>query len=407
MGTLLTRRLARLTATLILMLGVLALGHFGGAPRAEAQVPASSGATTFCTTALDFSVLWPQVNLSVPGQPFFDDGNNDGIADLLQVGRAKLPTLASNLEVLATEAPANLRNGLRTMAADVQTLAGEPAPATAAQSRQEVAPIQSVASTTQTRMHALKCDNKVHAANAAADSSADSSSGNSSGSSDKGRTSAAVGLFVLLNVPLIRRIWRHGRRPTITNDGSGFRGNLRRWKIQTITGRVLNVQRHTTTSTSTSTPVQPGGQVSVRTITTIRETIRLELSDGGQTDVSLVNFEAAPTNGDEITVCVGHKGSRAVTFAVLNHTTRRELVKAQNLFSLREGGTFRQTWFLLGLIFSSFVSMFIAVFLGAPWLIAAWLVLMILFVVVSRRGVGVDMQPIWRRGNAELQLLRA
>ena len=325
----------------------------------------------------------------------------------MQVGHAKLPSLASDLEALASKAPANLQNGLRTMAADVQTLAREPVPATAAQSRQEVAPIESPASTMQTRIHALKCDNRVQAANSAAASSADSSGGNSSGSSDKGRTGAAVALFVLFNVPLIRRIWRHGRRPTITDDGSGFRGNLRRWKIQTITGRVLNVQRHTTTSTSTSTSVQPGGQVSVQSITTVRETIRIELSDGRQTDVSLVNFEAAPTIGDEITVCVGHKGSKAVTFAVLNHTTRRELVKAQNLFSLREGGSFRQIWFLLGLIFSSFISIFIAVFLGAPWLIAVWLGLMILFVVVSRRGVRVDMQPLWRRANAEVQLLRA
>jgi hypothetical protein len=390
------------------MLGVLALGFLGSWPRAGAQVPASSGANlTFCTVALDFSVRWPQVNLAVPRQPFFSDGNSDGIADLLQVGHAKLPALASDLEALASYTSSNLHNDLRVMAADAQTLAGEPVPATPAQSRQEAAPIEALASTVQPRIKALKCDNKVQAANSAAASSADSSRGNSSGSSNKGRTGAAVALFVLFNVPLIRRIWRHGRRPAITDDGSGFRGNLRRWKIQTITGRVLNVQRHTTTSTSTSTPVQPGGQVSVHTITTVRETIRLELSDGRQTDVSLVNFEAAPTIGDEITVCVGHKGSRAVTFAVLNHTTRRELVKAQNLFSLREGGSFRQIWFLLGLIFSSFVSIFIAVFLGAPWLIAVWLGLMILFVVVSRRGVRVDMQPLWRRANAEVQLLRA
>jgi hypothetical protein len=32
---------------------------------------------------------------------------------------------------------------------------------------------------------------------------------------------------------------------------------------------------------------------------------------------------------------------------------------------------------------------------------------MILFVVVSRRGASLDMQPLWRRANAEVQLLRA
>ena len=401
-----TRILARLVATLLLMLGAITLGPFGNAPPASGQLARSGGATpAFCTAVLAFDVRWPQINLDFPGQPLFNDGNNDGIADLLQVGHAKLPSLASDLAVLASEAPSDFQSGLRTLATDAQTLANEPASATAAQSTQEVGPIERAASVVQRSLKTQDCRAKVKDLSSAAASSTNQSGTDSLGSSRQGVMFLAVAFFLLLNFPLIRRVWRHRRRSTLNNEGTRFIGNLRRWKIQTTKGRVLNVQRQSIKSTSRT--YEPDGHVSVKTTTTVRETIRLGLSDGSQTDMTLVNFLASPTIGDVVTTCVAHKRSRAVTFALLNHVTDASVVRAQNLYSLRGGGTIRQTIFFLGLIFGSLISIVVAVFSGASWLLTVWIGLIIIFALESRRGASTDLLPLWRRANAEVEPLRA
>jgi hypothetical protein len=388
---------------MILMLGAVIVGGVDDAPQAYAEMPTSfAAASAFCTAVFAFGVRWPQVNLDSPGQPFFSDGNNDGIADLLQVARGRLPTLASDLDALAGQAPPGLQGGLHAVAGDVKALVGQPAPATAEQSRQEVWPIERSAAAVQRDLRTIGCQAKAAGTTPAGESDVPDS-----GSSEQGRTSIVVVLFVLLNLPLIRRVWRHLRRPALKNDGSRFSGNLRRWKIQTITGSVLNVRTNSVTSTSGG-HVSPDGLVTPRTTTTTTyETMRLALADGGQTDVTLVNFMASPSVGDLVTVCVGRKRSKALEFALLNHTTGQEIVEDQNLFSLREGGAVRQTIFVLGLIFGSLLSMVIAVFGDAPWLIAVWLGLMIAFVFGSRRGGSIDMQPLWRRASTETQPLRA
>lgn len=165
MITLPSRLLARIAAILFLTLSAITVGRFGGAPLAYAETPTTSGATLrFCTDLLAFDIRWPTVNLDYPRVPFFNDGNNDGIADVLQVGRASLPSIASDLEVLANEAPSNLENGVRTIAADIQALANEPAPANAAQSRQEVEPVERVASVVQPGVKAENCVEMVQGA---------------------------------------------------------------------------------------------------------------------------------------------------------------------------------------------------------------------------------------------------
>lgn len=382
------------------LLSVLAAA--GPATAAAARTPNSSN-LAFCTALLNFDTGWPQVNLDHPGQPFFNDGNNDGIADLLQVGRAKLPSLGSGLEVLATQAPSNLRSGLRTLAKDVQTLAKERAPATAAQSSQEVKPVEQLASGVQRDLRGTGCLAKVKAANAAADQAEEGTSG----SSGQGKTSAVVLVFLLVNLPLIRRVWRHSRRPAVKGDGSGFKGNLRRWKIDTTTGEVLNVQRDSVMSASASGPIGPGGYIPVTTVTTTTEVVRLRPADGPPKSVPLVNFSAYPTEGDVVTVCFGLKGSKRVPFALLNHTTRGQVVQLQNLFGFREGGTVRQIIMVFGLIFGGLVTALLAVFGGALWLIAVWLGLMVMFAVTSRREASIDMRPLWRRANAQRERLPA
>jgi hypothetical protein len=390
----------RYAAIVVLLAAALLVGP---AVRAHAQAPWVGASQGFCTALLDFDTHWPQVNLDFAGQPFFNDGNNDGIADLLQIGHAKLPSLASGLDALAGEAPSDLQRGLRTMASDARTLAKQAAPTTASQSSREAKPIETVASGVQRDLKATNCLGRVTAANAAADAAADGSSA----TGDDGRTAAAVILFLLVNLPLIRRVWRHARKPAVNADGSRFKGNLRRWKTETTTGRVLNVQRESVTRAFAGGPVDAAGYVPVSSTTTTTETVRLGLADGSQRDVALVNFSAFPSGGDLVTICLGHKRSRVVAFAVLNHTTRSQIVQLQNLFSLREGGTVRQVLFVFGLIFGALATAFIAVFIGAPWLLAVWLVLVVLFVVGSRREASIDLKPLWRRASAEVEPLRA
>jgi hypothetical protein len=382
----------------ILMTGAIALGCFAGIPLASAQPLASGGGSSaFCSDVHSFDVAWPQVNLDVPHQPFFSDGNNDGIADFLQLHHAELPQLGSQLAILASYASsAELRTRMGTMASDAGALAKEPAPVTAAQSSQEAAPIERVAAAVQPTLKA-KCPlpKNLYAASA---NSTGQTAGDTSGSSDQGKTAAVVAVFLLLNLPIIRRIWRYRQAPHLRADGSGFAGNLRRWKVETITGQVLNVERESV--------ITGGGHSAnggfLRVTTTVYETIRLALGDGRQRDVQLTNFMASPHKGDVLTVCVGRKGSRSTTFAVLNHTTGQQTVHPQNVFGFREGGTWRQLIFLMGLIFGSLISMFIAVFGGAPWLIVVWFALLLTFGLLARRSGRIsDMQPLWNRSRAE------
>jgi hypothetical protein len=186
----------------------------------------------------------------------------------------------------------------------------------------------------------------------------------------------------------------------VNTDGSRFTGNLRRWRIETVTGSVVKVRTTPVVSTSWTDGTR-------HTTTTIYETIRLALPGGRQTDMTLVDFNASPSDGDLLTVCVGRKRSKSSEFAVLNHTTGQQVVHVQNLFALREGGTVRQIIFVFGFIFGSLLSVLVAVFGGAPWLIAVWLGLAIAFVLGTRREASMDTRPLWRRGSAEIQPLRA
>lgn len=374
------------------------------APASAADARTANGsAPPFCTALLNFDVGWPQVNLDHPGQPFFNDGNADGIADLLQIGRAKLPSLGSGLETLAAQAPSNLRGGIRTLATDVHALAKERAPATAAQSSQEVKPVEQVASRVQRDLRRTDCLAKVTAANAAADRAEEGTSG----SSGQGKTSAAVLVFLLVNLPLMLTIWRHRRRPAVRQDGSGFTGKLRRWKIDTTTGPVVDYQPHTVTRTIPGGPDGHGGYLASRTVTTLTEVLRLDPADGPDRAPHLVNFEAYPSKGDVVTFCVARRRSKRIPFVLLNHTTKNQVLQLQALFEVTQGGTARQVIMVFGLIFGGLVTAFIAVFGGALWLVAVWLGLMVMFVVTIRREASIDTLPLWRRANAQRDMLPA
>jgi len=66
----------------------------------------------FCAAEAQFSTQWATANLDTPGEPFLDDGNADGITDVLQIHRETIPEIAASLEALAARAPAELQNAL-------------------------------------------------------------------------------------------------------------------------------------------------------------------------------------------------------------------------------------------------------------------------------------------------------
>jgi len=282
-------------------------------------------------------------------------------------------------------------------------LAKERAPATAAQSSQEVKPVEQVATGVQRDLRGTGCLAKVRAANAAADQAEEGVSG----FSGQGKTSAVVLVFLLVNLPLILTVWRHRRRPAVKQDGSGFTGKLRRWRIDTTTGPVVDYQAHPVTRTIPGGPDGHGGYLPSRTVTTLTEVVRLDPADGPDRVAPLDNFSAYPTKGDVVTVCVARKRSKEVTFALLNHTTRKQDVQLQELFTITQGGTARQVIMVFGLIFGGLVTAFVAVFGGALWLIAVWLGLMVMFVVTIRREASIDTRPLWRRATAQREMLPA
>lgn len=385
----------------IVATGALLTTLAAAGPATAARTFNGSTPLAFCSALVNFDAQWPQIDLQFPDQPFFNDGNNDGIADMLQVGRAKLPSLGSGLEGLARQAPPALQSGLRTLGADVQALARERAPSTAAQSSREVLPVEQVASGVQHDLKATGCLAKVQAANTAADHAGESPAG----SSGQDAALAVLLVFAVVNLPLIGRVWRHARRPATTRDGSRFKGNLRRWKIETLTGEVLHVDRTSEIHASYGAAAGPGGYIPIgSTIQRVTEVLRLDVVGGPPRDAHLVNFTAHPTPGDLVTVCYGRKRSKRVPFAVLNHTTKRQDLQLQNLFSLREGGTGRQVLMVWGIIFGALVNVFIAVFIGAWWVLGVWVALLVAFAVLSRREAAMDTRPLWRRADAEREM---
>jgi len=97
-------------------------------------------------------------------------------------------------------------------------------------------------------------------------------------------------------------------------------------------------------------------------ITDQHETLTLSTASGQVTQVRVVNYNVSPPKGHVVSVWNARKGSRCFTIAVLNHTTRQQLVNEQQIYSIMQP---RQIPFVIYIVFTTIPVAFFSVFGGA------------------------------------------
>lgn len=228
------------------------------------------------------------------------------------------------------------------------------------------------------------------------------------GSSSNGAAIAVAMTFfaLLLCLPLIGYvvwIWRPLR---VNSSATALR---RGWLLGHVTGEVLESRRNTQTTTTTEHGYLPGSSypTSRTTVTTdVYDTLNLKLADGRSYPVQVLNFNVTAFPGQIVSFWTAHKGRRAFTFAVLNHTARQQNVNDQQVFKIMLSPALQIVFviYLIGLVLPiSFLSVFGGK--GIPLLL--WFVLLILFVIgqrrVRRKFGAKGMATIWRVSQAEAQ----
>ena len=210
---------------------------------------------------------------------------------------------------------------------------------------------------------------------------------------------------LLLCLPMIWYVIRVWRPLRVNSSATALR---RGWHLVHVTGMVHGSQRHsqTTVTTEYGGPYDPyqAGRTSVRT--DVFDTLNLGLADGRSTNVQVVNFNVSAFPGQVVSFWTAQKGSRAFTFAVLNHTTRQQNVNDQQVFKIMLSPVL-QVIFVIYLFALVIPIAFLAIFGGAGVPLLLWFVLMILFVVgqrrVRRKFGDKGMAILWRISQAEAQ----
>lgn len=415
-----SRRGVRLTRARTILVAAVTVGFLPllwvGQPANAAQTELDPD-SAFCSSVLALQFSGVIVNLDSPGVPFFNDGNADGIADALQVAdqRNNLPQLASGIDALTADAPDDLKEPLSLLGSEIASVAGQPAPTSAAESQALAAPIESLAAQVQPTL--ASCHDDAPTSSEAYDPYAEAEAEAERRLAQQATTLLigsiiGVALCALAILPLILATVRLARPIVVNEAGSHFEGSLRRWQVQTITGIVADTSQYTTTTQTSQ--AGPSGQFNVSSFTTVNERLRLVLADGSATDVSLTNFRAFPVVGDTVSVCIARKGSIARTFSLLNHTTAQSTTAPTEIFRLRAGGDASQTfWIFLAVgavVFTGTVGvLLVGLFLNPLGLLfaVASVALLITLVVLARRGGDFDMGPLWRRGEVEARQLPA
>jgi len=209
---------------------------------------------------------------------------------------------------------------------------------------------------------------------------------------------------LLLCLPLIWYviwIWRPLR---VNSSATGLR---RGWRLTHVTGAVLASQRHSQTTITTHYGGGPGNPYQgTSVLTDVFDTLNLELADGRNTTVQVVNFNVSAFPRQVVSFWTAHKGRRAFTFAVLNHTTRQQNVNDQQVFKIMLSPVLQIVFviYLIGLVLP--ISL-LSVFGGRGIPLLLWFVLLILFVIgqrrVRRKFGEKGMATIWRVSQAEAQ----
>lgn len=347
------------------------------------------GNLTFCSAVLQFDVRWALVNLDFPGVPFFNDGNNDGIADELQLPnqRSKLQTLATDIKALASDtASFQLRTELSRMAVDTQRLGGEDAPVSSRQSKQEVAPIERIASKVQGQISALDCLATLKPRPA------------------KSATSGTAAQLILLGALILclvtfRLVYRRIRPMYVDSSGDRFGGYLRKTWVATWTGVVIDSHfgTQTVTTTQTTTSVGPYGSTPTGSSTSVhhnyRDHFRLRTANGDVHDITLWNYHVDPSIGDHLTIAYANKnrtllvfGPRSVVLAVINLTANKQYTNKRDL---RRVGMRHANWVALWLL----ITLPLTLVMLIPYVIAD--------AIQMRRFQRRGIVPLWERSRQE------
>lgn len=199
-------------------------------------------------------------------------------------------------------------------------------------------------------------------------------------------------LLLIFMLPLLLRAINVNRPLTANADATRFKGKYRRRQLTHVTGQVLGSQGHT--------EVWGGARVSVGSAH--HETMRLLLADGRQTDAGVVDYDVAARPGDVISVWYAHKGRKANSVAVLNHTTNQQSITTSDVYTILEphvAATYIYSAFILCL---SMVLSFIG---GFGWPFVLSVVVMFTWALgwrhVRTRFARKGIRPMWNVGNAE------
>lgn len=129
--------------------------------------------------------------------------------------------------------------------------------------------------------------------------------------------------------------------PLAVNDkATAFKNKYFRWKLDTVTGRVVDASLTTVSYVGTYS----NELVSTMPLSSFHDAIRLQLADGSMREVRLLNYAFRPNVGDAVTICTTHKGRKSVIVAALNHTGNYQSINDEDLVKVVVP---RVTWMMI------------------------------------------------------------
>ncbi|WP_427887136.1 hypothetical protein ACQHIV_29595 [Kribbella sp. GL6] len=217
-------------------------------------------------------------------------------------------------------------------------------------------------------------------------------------------------LALVISLPLIAYIVLVWLPLRVNAGATRFTGKYGGWHLVHVTGRVLASRRHTETTTTTEYGGYSGVLGTSTTRTDVYDQLALQLADGRQANVEVVNFNVSAWPGQVVSFWTAVKGNKRFTFAVLNHSTNQQNVNDQQVFRIMLSQPL-QIIFVLYLVGLVLPIAFLSVFGGAGVPFLLWLLLLILFVVgqrrVRRKFDKKGIATLWQHSHAEAQPLLA
>lgn len=142
-------------------------------------------------------------------------------------------------------------------------------------------------------------------------------------------SSSALNLVIqLMMLTVVYGAVVHWVCPLAVNDtATAFKNKYFRWKLETVTGRVLDASMTTVSYVGTYS----NDLVSTMPLPSSHDAIRLQLADRSVREVRLLNYAFRPNVRDAVTICTARKGRKSVIVAALNHTGNYQSINDEDL----------------------------------------------------------------------------